>query len=401
VSAPSSSAAAPSDFAASAPAGPAQALAIPSDWVSHTLRHLERWVAWSIALYTAWLAVFAFPGVPALWLFALYAGLVGKWAEARPARRQSEMSWRAIALIAGAYVLHTHTSTELGGPIGPFFFWLAVTCLFYAFMLKPVWGAGVVGAALIELAVSFTQAASLPSASDFMVHAGFLCIFSLLLGMRFGVEMRVPDETLEDGRIDASTSLYNMAGLSAHGDALLTACRRDKRPVSVAVFDCADLLEVRTIYGSRIARKLMQRTVAKLSKLCANQGVAARTGPAEFTVLLPGAGRDKALAAIARALGSPTRVELDAGDSEIVMVPGCRVEAIGPEVSCVAQVHQELRRELAQIERSEHRRRRYLQRERERHSHPMGLAAATSAARTGRGSRSQQASTLPVPLVIS
>ena len=188
--APSVSTAAQSDFAASAPAAPAQALAIPRDWVSHTLRHLERWVAWSIALYTAWLAVFAFPDIPAVWLFVLYAGLVGKWAEARPARRQSEMSWRAIALIAGAYVLHNHTSAEFGGAIGPFFFWLAVTCLFYAFMLKPAWAAAVVGAALVELAVSFVQAATLAAPEEFMVRAGFLCIFPLLLAMRFGMQMR-------------------------------------------------------------------------------------------------------------------------------------------------------------------------------------------------------------------
>jgi GGDEF domain-containing protein len=401
VSAPSQSTAAPSDFAASAPAAPAQALTVPRDWVSHTLRHLERWVAWSIALYTAWLAVFAFSGVPAVWLFVLYAGLVGKWAEARPARHQSEMAWRGLALIGGAYLLHTHTSAELGGAVGPFFFWLAITCLFYAFMLKPVWAACILGAALIELAASFLQAASPSSASGFMVHAGFLCIFSLLLAMRFGMEMRAPDETLESGRIDGSTSLYNMAGFAAHGNALLAACRRDKRPLSVAVFDCADLLEVREIYGSRIARKLMQRTVAKLSNLCADQGVAARTGPAEFTVLLPGAGREKALAAIARVLGSPSRIELDAGDSEIVMVPGFLVEAAGPDVSCVTQIHQELRCDLARIEQTEQRRRRYLQRERESHSRPMGLGGAAGASRSERASRSHAASTLPAPLVIS
>ena len=394
MSAPSASTAAPSDFAASAPAASARALAVPRDWVSHTLRHLERWVAWSIALYTAWLAVFAFPGLPAVWLFVLYAGLIGKWAEARPARRQSEMTWRGMALIAGAYVLHTQVSPEIGGPVGPFFFWLSITCMYYALMLKPVWAASVLGAALLELAVSFVQTASLSAPSEFMVPGGFLCIFPLLLAMRFGSEMRAADETLESGRIDSSTSLYNMAGLAAHGDALLATCRRDKRPLSVAVFDCSDLLEVREIYGSRIARKLMERTVGKLNNLCADQGVAARTGPAEFTVVLPGAGREKALAAIARVLGSPSRIELDAGDSEIVMVPGVLVEAAGPDVSGVAQIHQELRRQLAQNEHTEQRRRRYLQRERESHSRPMGLGS-----RTG-GSQSQAASTMPAPLVI-
>jgi GGDEF domain-containing protein len=389
----------------SLPAGAAATAAVaagaaPVQWISHTVRHLERWVAWSIAVYTAWLAVFAFPGVPAVWLFVLYAGLLGKWAEARPARRPSELSWRAVALIAGAYVLHTHISPGIGGPTGPFFFWLSITCVFYAFMLKPVWVAGVVAIALLELGVSFVQTPALASFSEIMVHGGFLCIFPLLLAMRFGAEMRAADETLESGRIDAGSSLYNLAGLAAHGDALLATCRRDDRPLCVAVFDCSDLLEVREIYGSRIARKLMERTVVKLNKLCVKQGVAARTGPAEFTVVLPGVGREKALAAIARVLGSPTRIELDAGDSEIVMVPGFVVEAAGPDVSCVAQIQQELRRDLAQMEQSEQRRCRYLQRERESHSRPMGIGPSAREAAGASASR-YVASTMPAPLVIN
>jgi len=357
-------------------------------------------VAWSIGVYTAWLAVFAFPGVPAVWLFVLYAGLVGKWAEARPARHQSRMAWRAFALIAGAYVLHTHTSPELGGAVGPFFFWLAIPCMFYAFMLKPSWAAGIVGAALLELAVSFVQAPALSAPSEFMVHAGFLCIFSLLLAMRFGMGLRAPDELLESGRIDHSTALYNLAGFAAHGDELMAVCRRGNRPMSVAVFDCADLLEVREIYGSRIARKLMERTVRKLETLCVKQGFAARTGPAEFTVVLPNMGRDKALASIARLLGSPMRIELDAGDSEIVMVPAFMLEAVGPDVSSIAEMHDELRRDLVRVEHTEQRRRRYLQRERESHSRPMGVGASGRESASGSASR-HLASTVPAPLVIN
>jgi GGDEF domain-containing protein len=375
---------------------------MPHDWMSHTLRHLERWVAWSIALYTAWLAVFAFPGVPAIWLFVLYAGLIGQWADARPARRQPDMSWRGAALIAGAYVLHNHTSPEIGGATGPFFFWLGITCVYYAFMLKPAWAAGLVGLALIELGVSFlAQAPELSSPAGFMLRAGFLCIFPLLLAMRFGAAMRAPDDVLESGRVDGSTALYNKAGFAAHGDPLLAACRRDKRPLSVAVFDCADLLEVREIYGSRIARKLTMRIVRKLNRLSADHGLAARTGPAEFTVVLPGMSRDKALAAIARVMGSPMRIELDAGDSEIVLVPGFLVQEAEPGTSCVSQMHEALRSELALIGHKEQRRQRYLQRERERHSRPMGLSAAPDNARPSlRATRTQAASTMPAPLVL-
>jgi diguanylate cyclase (GGDEF)-like protein len=348
--------------------------AAPHDWISHSLRHLERWVAWSIAVYTAWLAVFAFPGVPAIWLLVLYAGLIGKWAEARPARHQSEMAGRGIALIAGAFVLHTQTGGDVGGPGGLFFFWLSITCLYYAFMLKPLWAAGLVMLALVEFAVGSLQAATPAPVTDMLAQAGFLCVFPLLLAMKFGDVMRRPDEALEQGRLDSGTSLYNHAGFLAHGDEMLAACRRDGRPLSVVVFDCSDLLEVRTIYGSTIARKLLARIVRKLSVLCADRGLAARTGPAEFTVVLPGMGREKALAAIQRVLGKPTRIELDAGDSEIVLVPDFLLEAAGSDTASVAELHGELRREIALLQEREQRRQHRMTRERERHSRPMGLA---------------------------
>jgi diguanylate cyclase (GGDEF)-like protein len=377
---------------------PAAGAATPHDWISHSLRHLERWVAWSIAVYTAWLAVFAFPAVPVLWAFVLYAGLIGKWAEARPARHQSEMAVRGIALIAGAYVLHTYTEPAIGGPTGLFFFWLSITSLYYAFMLKPAWAAAVAGSALLAFTLSFVQGPLPGSLAEFMAHAGFLCIFPLLLAMRFGAVMRAPDDVLEHERIDNSTELYNKTGFTVHGDDLLAACRRDNRPLSVAVFDCADLLEVRSIYGSRVARKLIARIAGKLNSLSGDHGLAARTGPAEFSVVLPGMAREKALAAIARVLGSPLRIELDAGDSEIVLVPNFLVERAGADTGSVDEIHQELQRELAQIGDQQQRRCQYLQRERERHSRPMIDALDSESPKT-RGTHVDIARTMPAPLV--
>lgn len=379
------------------------AVAAPHDWISHSLRHLERWVAWSIAVYTAWLAIFAFPGVPGVWLLVLYAGLIGKWAEARPARHQSEMASRGIALIAGAFVLHTQTGANVGGPGGLFFFWLSITCLYYAFMLKPIWAAGLVMFALVEFAVGSAQAANPAPGADLLAQAGFLCVFPLLLAMKFGAVMRRPDETLESARIDSATALYNHAGFVAHGDEMLAASRGDGRPLSVVVFDCPDLLEVRAIYGSSMARKLMARIVRKLGALTADRGLAARTGATEFTVVLPGMGREKALAAIQRVLGNPMRIELDAGDSEIVLVPDFLVETAGSDTASVEGLHAELRRELARQHDREQRRQHRMTRERERHSRPMGLVALsdTGAQKAQRPVRAALAPTMSAPLVVT
>jgi GGDEF domain-containing protein len=369
----------------------------PHHQISHSLRHLERWVGWSIAVYTAWLAAFVFPAVPGLWALALYAALVGKWAEAYPARDQLEMAWRGVALIAGAYVVHTHAGTDVGGPGGPFFFWLSITCLYYAFMLKPAWAAGLVLLALLEFTIGSVETLSL-SAADLLAKGAFLCIFPLLLAMKFGAVMRRPDEVLESGRVDAGTGLYNKAGFSAHGAEMLAEARRENRPLAVAVFDCADLLEVRTIYGGRMARKLMGRIVSKLTSLAADRGLAARTGPAEFTVVLPAMGRDKALAAIQRVLGKPTRIELEAGDSEIVLVPNFVVDAIGTDTTAIEGIYEDLRAELSQIGRDDESRKTSLRRERERHSRPMPLHSQPSPAEATRPVSLQPEATMPAML---
>lgn len=203
--------------------------------------------------------------------------------------------------------------------------------------------------------------------------------------LRFGAVMRRPDEALESGRIDSGSALYNQAGFAAHGDEMLTACRRGGKALTVAVFDCADLLEVRALYGSGMARTLVGRIVRKLGALASDRGLAARTGPAEFTVVLPGMSRDKALAAIERVLGNPTRIELDAGDSEIVLVPGFMVQAAGSDTASVVELHADLRRALARLQETEQRRQHQLQRERERHSRPSALRSVAGSAPAIRG----------------
>jgi diguanylate cyclase (GGDEF)-like protein len=375
-------------------ASPAQPL--PQAWISYTVRRLEPWVAWSIAVYTAWLALFAYPGLPGVWLLCLYAGLVGKWAEVHPARHQAEMALRGVALVLGALVLHTYAAPEAGGPQGPFFFWLSITCLYYAFMLKPAWSAGVVACALVEFIATTLLAHPQVSLADLAATAGFLAVFPLLLAVRFGAIMRQPDQALEEGRVDRVTGLYNQEGLEAHGNELLASCRRDHRPVSMAVFDCSDLLEVRSIYGSRTSRKLIARVVRKIAAAAGERGLAARTGPTQFTLVLPGMGRDKALAAIHKVMGSPSRIEFDAGDSEIVLVPELAVDAIRDEHRTVQEVLHELCRSLRDGREREDRRQRYLRRERERHSRPMGLE--TPALRRPPARLAPIAPTLPVPL---
>jgi GGDEF domain-containing protein len=213
-------------------------------------------------------------------------------------------------------------------------------------------------------------------------------------------DARRPGREVPAEQLDPSTGLYNKAGLVVHGNALLAKARREGRALAMAVFDCADLLEVRSIYGSPTARKLMKVLVGKLYAVAGGRGLVARTGSAQFVVLVPAAGRDKALAAIHKALGSPMRIEFDAGDEEIVLVPEVAVDMVKPEVRGIETVLDVLRGSLHEAWACEERRRVYLRRERERHSHPMELDAAVPSVdmRAGLQATRAQAATIPAPL---
>jgi GGDEF domain-containing protein len=172
---------------------------------------------------------------------------------------------------------------------------------------------------------------------------------------------------------DSSTLLYNLNGLMAQGNILLASCRGERRELTLAVFDCDDLLEARQVYGNRTGRKLTDCIVRKMTLLAGDRGLAGRTGPTQFSVVLP-MGRDRALQAIERVLGNPGRIELEGGNSEIVLVPDVMVETV-PDTASLERLFAALCRGLARLREQEQLRHKYLQRERQRHSRPVPVQA--------------------------
>lgn len=171
--------------------------------------------------------------------------------------------------------------------------------------------------------------------------------------------------------LDRSTGLLNRAGLmAAANDAMRGSA--DGAPLAMVVLEFSDVREVHHIYGSAIASKVLARVIRRLRVMAGSSGFAGRTGPSQFTVVLPGASRDKALRQVQRALGKPARVEFDAGDSEIVVVPDLLVDTAEPGTQAQA-LYREMCLELARIRKHEMRRLHWLANERERHSRPMSL----------------------------
>ncbi len=343
------------------------------DWITYTMRRLEPWIAGSVALYTAWIAATVLPGNTSLWLFVMYAALIAKCCDLRPAHYQAEMFVRALALVAGSFVLNTHAHLDQDAAGGVFFFWLSITTLYYAFMLKPAWGAGLVGVAMAAL-VAAAWLNGRAAWATLAAPLGFLAVFPLGVAMRFGVAMRRADEAIERSQTDAATGLYNLDGFMVRGAQTLSACAADHKPVTLMVMDCADLQEVRTIYGRQTSRKVMARLVRKLNAIAGERGVVARMAPSEFALLLPGLARDKACQAIDRVLGRPGCIEYDAGDSEIVMVPNFVVCELNCEPEGLYQAFTQQRSQVQQRIQQQAEHERYLTQERERHSRPAPLA---------------------------
>lgn len=337
---------------------------------SGILRQLEPAVAGIIAAVTAWLAATSHTDLPALWLFCAFALAVALWAGLRRPVGQVETAARALALLAAGYLLHTHA----GAPGG-----------------AAVWAS--------EDALSLLAAGG-----------AYLLILPMLLALGLGALSRRRSARADDGCRDRSTALYNRSGLLAQGRELLARCRAERRELTLAVFDCGDLVEARAVYGNRTTRALVDRIVAKLTLLAGSEGLAARTGPTQFAVALP-MSHEKAVQAIGRVLGNPGRFEIEGCKSEIVLVPHLMVEAV-PAAGTVDRMFSALCRGLARVQEQERMRQRYLQRERERHSRPMAIQPAVTEAAPVRTSRvpllgpdpvvaHQIPSTIPMPLAAS
>jgi GGDEF domain-containing protein len=169
---------------------------------------------------------------------------------------------------------------------------------------------------------------------------------------------------------DAQSGLLHRQAFLERGERLLAVPRWEAR-TALALFDFRDLLEVRGIYGERASAALLARIVAALGRLAGRHGLAGRTGPAQFAVLLPGLGRAEAVAAVHQVLGRPCRIEQDVDGEELVLVPDVVVEACDDRD--LADQYARLVEALGRHRTHEERRHRYLRLERERHSRPAPL----------------------------
>jgi len=193
--------------------------------------------------------------------------------------------------------------------------------------------------------------------------------------LRFPAWMRrlLPFARIPDAMRDRSTGLYNRPGLIAAANEILDAMPEGTAATMIVV-EFSDLREVCDIYGRSTARKIISRVVSRLERVAGMRGVVGRTAKSQFTLLVPIANRD-ALERLHSALGKPARIELDAGDNEIVLVPDLLVDTVEPGDATAQELYRRMCRELSRIQASQQRRLEWMASQRERHSRPMSLPA--------------------------
>ncbi|KQT10618.1 GGDEF domain-containing protein [Ramlibacter sp. Leaf400] len=345
---------------------------MPAGWVSVRVRAIEPWALVALSFAMAATAIFLWPGLPVSWALALVPLLAARWAQSGPGRHQSELALRGTLVVAGVLLLQLHQPADAGAATLLTQAWLGAACATYAFLLRARWACGVTVFAFLVLGtVRLLHAGESPQAMPLFTDALALVLPALLAAVP-GAALRRADARRECGRIDPASGLCSLEGLRAYGEDVLARCRHRGQPVTLAVFDCSDLLEVRHIYGPPVARRLALRVTQVLSQVAGERGLAARTGVAEFAVLLPGLDRERALRAIQQVLGSPSRVEYESGGSEIVLVPDLMLVQAGHDDD-IASLHGAASRRLVRDREVEARRHRYLRAERERHSRPMSV----------------------------
>lgn len=158
------------------------------------------------------------------------------------------------------------------------------------------------------------------------------------------------------------------AALYARGDAMRARAMAGAEPATLVVFEQVDLPELHAVFGALAAQRLAAGFERKLKVLAGEEGLAVRTGPTCWAVLLPSYGGDGALAAVKETLGTGMAVEADAEDDELLLVPRIALLTLHDATTTMRMVYQELCEQITALHAHEMRRAAYLRRERESHS---------------------------------
>jgi GGDEF domain-containing protein len=145
--------------------------------------------------------------------------------------------------------------------------------------------------------------------------------------------------------------LFSARALVVTADRMLQRARSERQPFSVAVVDVSDLPELHSLFGSAVAERIVAEVMRRLRTVAGSKGLAVRTGPTEFTAVLPGRERETALTMLGAAFGAACFIEYDTGGDEIVLLPDFAAEDVSDECGSIRDRYELLRQRVARMQR--------------------------------------------------
>jgi GGDEF domain-containing protein len=131
----------------------------------------------------------------------------------------------------------------------------------------------------------------------------------------------------DTGLVNPATGLYSERGLLELGARMLSASHAAKQPLTMVVmhFRALEKLPGRSGATAGEAAKVIARCCLRLAGV---DGLAARTGPSEFTLLMPNTNLKQALAACRLDLGQYPFIALDSRNKSIGLKAGIRATVV-------------------------------------------------------------------------
>ncbi len=278
---------------------------------------IEPWIGFALAASTGWMYVLTL-GRHIMAAYVLGALAVALWAWRRPARQQPALMARALLFaLMGLAMTWLQAGSISSNTTG--FFWISVPVIFYALLLRPSYAWALLGVNVLIALSAVAFAGTDLSLMGTVARVGLLLIFTAA-SIRMGAVLRRTDELLEERRVDAGSGMLNEYGLVDYGGALWSDCRRGDLPATLVFLDVPDLPGLRGLYGSRIARLAVEKTLRLMESLATGRNLVGRLGPSRFALLMPGATRDQALEFLGSRLGHPPQIELDEDDLELIFL---------------------------------------------------------------------------------
>ena len=146
--------------------------------------------------------------------------------------------------------------------------------------------------------------------------------------------------------------LFSRKALVLTANRMLQRAREDEQPFSIAVLDVSDLPELHNLFGSDMADRIVAEVIRRLRTVAGSKGLAVRTGPTEFTAVLPEREREQALAMLRAAFGAACFIEYDSGGDEIVLLPDFDAAEVSGECVSISDPYEALRQRVMRMQRT-------------------------------------------------